>query len=208
MSTTTPRKSRPAFDRTCERCGAVFRTRCHTAKYCYECRPKLQKEYARRSYLRLVESHGEVRRARDRERARVYREENPEKCREAQRRWKQANSDYIREYNRAWRDEHRDHVRALQRESYRRNRAARADIDNARQRLRKGTVQDSDTFLDLAARAGKLMECPRLHIKAMRLPCGDRIECFGNPRCPHCPEDRDPPKMDTSQWGHGGGSLW
>ena len=40
---------------------------------------------------------------------------------------------------------------------------------------------DADTFL--AAHARQLQHCPRMHLTALRLPCGEREECAGHP--PH-----------------------
>lgn len=41
---------------------------------------------------------------------------------------------------------------------------------------------DTDTFL--AAHARRLRHCPRMHLTALRLPCGEREECVAGSRCP------------------------
>lgn len=41
---------------------------------------------------------------------------------------------------------------------------------------------DADTFL--AAHARRLRHCPRMHLTALRLPCGEREECVAGSRCP------------------------
>lgn len=41
---------------------------------------------------------------------------------------------------------------------------------------------DTDTFL--AAHARQLQHCPRMHLTALRLPCGEREECMAGSRCP------------------------
>lgn len=42
--------------------------------------------------------------------------------------------------------------------------------------------RDSDRFL--AAHARQLQHCPRMHLTALRLPCGEREECVAGSRCP------------------------
>lgn len=42
--------------------------------------------------------------------------------------------------------------------------------------------RDTDTFL--AAHARQLQHCPRMHLTALRLPCGEREECVAGSRCP------------------------
>lgn len=41
---------------------------------------------------------------------------------------------------------------------------------------------DADTFL--TAHARQLQHCPRMHLTALRLPCGEREECVAGSRCP------------------------
>ncbi|MBQ9407414.1 MAG: hypothetical protein IJU37_11850 [Desulfovibrio sp.] len=44
----------------------------------------------------------------------------------------------------------------------------------------------------------KILECKRMHLKAMNLPCGTRKECFTPTRCEKCPEDAVEPKEEVS----------
>lgn len=206
MSTTTPRKPRSDFDRTCERCGAVFRTTSRTAKYCPECRKIVARESARKSYAKRRQLDGDRLRELERERAKRYRTNHPEKAAEATRRWKKKHADQVREYNRQYAAEHREHVRGRNRESYRRNYPNRKVRKARKKQLRQESKTNSTAFVELAALSGQLRECPRLHTKALHLPCGQRAECFGVNRCSQCPPDATPPKTDTS-WGWGGGSC-
>lgn len=41
-----------------------------------------------------------------------------------------------------------------------------------------------DTDMFLAAHARQLQHCPRMHLTALRLPCGERDECVAGSRCP------------------------
>lgn len=41
-----------------------------------------------------------------------------------------------------------------------------------------------DTDMFLAAHARQLQHCPRMHLTALRLPCGEREECVAESRCP------------------------
>ena len=40
-----------------------------------------------------------------------------------------------------------------------------------------------DTDMFLAAHARQLQHCPRMHLTALRLPCGEREECVAGSRC-------------------------
>lgn len=42
--------------------------------------------------------------------------------------------------------------------------------------------RDTDGFM--AAHARQLQHCPRMHLTALRLPCGEREECVAGSRCP------------------------
>lgn len=42
--------------------------------------------------------------------------------------------------------------------------------------------RDTDDFM--AAHARRLRHCPRMHLTALRLPCGEREECVAGSRCP------------------------
>lgn len=45
-----------------------------------------------------------------------------------------------------------------------------------------GSSADQSAFL--AAHARQLQHCPRMHLTALRLPCGEREECVAGSRCP------------------------
>lgn len=45
-----------------------------------------------------------------------------------------------------------------------------------------GSSADQSAFLEAHAR--QLQRCPRMHLTALRLPCGEREECVAGSRCP------------------------
>lgn len=45
-----------------------------------------------------------------------------------------------------------------------------------------GSSADQSAFLE--AHALQLQHCPRMHLTALRLPCGEREECVAGSRCP------------------------
>lgn len=44
---------------------------------------------------------------------------------------------------------------------------------------------------------GILVTCPRMHLTALRLPCGERSECFGLSRCQFVPQNMNRPLRRT-----------
>ncbi len=44
---------------------------------------------------------------------------------------------------------------------------------------------------------GMLATCPRMHLTASRLPCGERSECFGFSRCQFVPQNMNRPLRRT-----------
>lgn len=44
---------------------------------------------------------------------------------------------------------------------------------------------------------GILVTCPRMHLTASRLPCGERSECFGLSRCQFVPQNMNRPLRRT-----------
>lgn len=44
---------------------------------------------------------------------------------------------------------------------------------------------------------GILATCPRMHLTASRLPCGERSECFGLSRCQFVPRNMNRPLRRT-----------
>ncbi len=44
---------------------------------------------------------------------------------------------------------------------------------------------------------GMLATCPRMHLTASRLPCGERSECFGLSRCQFVPQNMNRPLRRT-----------
>lgn len=62
----------------------------------------------------------ELKRQKNRESQRRWRQKNPERCREYQRKWRQKNLEHCREYQNSWREKNKDYCR-----EYRRNYVAR-----------------------------------------------------------------------------------
>ncbi len=160
-------------------CGAVFLSACYTAKWCPACRRK-RREETKAAYLDRVRGTEEYR-ARSRESSRRQWEKDPEKarrrCRESHRRRREARPEEVRAYNRA---------------CYARNREAVKKRNRLAYHARKG---DAGVAMRLLEMLGKMRECPRLHVRAASLPCGQRLECFGKIRCAHCPNEAKPPRV-------------
>lgn len=115
-----------------------------------------------------------------------YRAAHPEECRQSAKAWRQAHPEQCREYGRKWRAEHPEECRQANKMQFAKRRAARLG--------REG--RDGSAVMRVLARGGLLQECPRLHVKARELPCGQRAECFGKVRCGKCPDEAMPPRMD------------
>lgn len=121
-------------------------------------------------------------RAKKKERDKRYRENNRETIR---KNWRKSHDAHREEHNAKKRQfiaEHSDEINEKRRELYKKKRskkfaAALLEID------------PTNTQAMLALIADSLKECERLKVKALRLPCGQREECFGPPKCPNCPKN-------------------
>lgn len=194
-------------DVTCAECGTIFQSTGPTAKYCPDCRKVRIRAAGRAYYHRRMEEEPEAFKKRIKEIAEKYYENNKDAVRERVRAWREKNREFCREYNRQWRENNRERVRETGRASYYRTRPMRAERDNARARLQRKKKKDPGAYMELAAMTNTLKECPRLHIKSLNLPCGERVECFGAQRCQFCPADASPPnEVWNKSWGWRGGS--
>ncbi len=85
-----------------------------------------------------------------------------------------------KQYSRAYYRANAERIRAYALQKYHTRREEQA--------RRKKAETIPDFAMQDAAQRGLLLECPRMHLRALQLPCGNRPECFGFPRCPHCPK--------------------
>lgn len=116
-----------------------------------------------------------------------------EKCRELHEKLatKQRNKEYHKEWyaknkekkkatDKAYCEKHREYYREYHRKYYREKIAPKK--------------QNKFAFFEMEVDGKKiiLLECPRCKFKAVKLPCGDRHECWVKPPCPHIPKDKEP----------------
>ena len=180
--------------------------------------PELRRKEAEKSRLYRASEHGraviQARRERQRndpERVAEYRRrrremyaENPEKYRERARRWRRENPETVKAGKDRYRNrpENRERIREARREyektpqriAYNKRRRESLSIRN--RAMKSGSV---DRAVSLLAENNLLQECPRLHVRQLRLPCGQRNECFGVERCPMCPATAKPPTYNWLQ---------
>lgn len=98
--------------------------------------------------------------------------------------------------------EHKEELRAKARARHIEHREEKLPKMREYSRLSRKAKTDSGAAIRLLEWRGQLKECVRLKFRAMNLPCGKRQECFGNPRCPNCPEGATPPNAEFVVWNH------
>lgn len=157
--------------RQCE-CGTTYTPTSGTQKRCPECRKKHDAEYSR-TYVRQNRKRWHI---------------DPDKAKERNRRYRMRHPEKVCEFNRAYRAAHPE----KEREATRRRRE--------KQRLELLAAHDPAAAFRLLDLQGQIQECPRLHVRASSLPCGQRAECFGKVRCEKCPDEAMPPSGKDSSW--------
>ena len=195
------------FTLYCRVCGVAFQNASARAEYC-PCHQKEMKklrcrEWRARNPEKVRESNRKCARKRkeadpDYQRRRYA--ENPERHRQWGRSYYQRHAEECRERTRRYDRAHREEINARRRAEYWENpekfreRACRSYLKaSLRKRAGRG---DGEAGMRLLALNGELRECPRLHVRARELPCGQRVECFGAVRCVHCPAEAKPPRTD------------
>lgn len=108
----------------------------------------------------------------------TYREKHPERVKERKKRWDTANVEHRREYDRKKYKINKLYVRAME--------------------------GDKRAAHEYAKMTGKLKHCPRMHVEAVSLPCGERNECWMGKPCELLPKDAKKPTkrgFGINQWG-------
>jgi len=71
--------------------------------------------------------------------------------------------------------------------------ALNADLSAAKAQLEQAKAEKAK----LAASAILLHSCPRMNVRAVSLPCGDRPECWAGSPCDRIPEGKEPKARPT-----------
>lgn len=173
--------------RICIDCGAPLTHR--AAKRCPACRVVHQKAYIaayRKKWAR----------------------ENRERCNEVARAYYHRNIEARRAHTRNYRAEHREALNAKAREYYWSNRDAQILRVMDYQRRRKLAQQAAtNPAAWVVANLPQLRTCPRLHVTALHLPCGQREECHLHPVCEQAQGKAAPRNANWGWTGGDGGSL-
>ena len=102
-----------------------------------------------------------------------------------------ANKEQILEQKRAYYAANKDRIKARVKKYKADNKAKMQPRINARERAQRALKRNpADARAAMVLVQPKLKECQRMRFKALRLPCGDRPECFLHPRCRHIPKDK------------------
>ena len=72
----------------------------------------------------------------------------------------------------------------------------RRPLDDPRDQPMVSVPPSAEAFL--ATHSSQLQTCPRMHLTALSLPCGERIECFGRKRCSKVPRGMQAPDPKVS----------
>lgn len=80
-----------------------------------------------------------------------------------------------------YRKAHREHCKEYQKNYYQTKLKAKRKL---------GKLPSTEVEVD--GKKITLYECPRLRVKASKLPCGERWECFHNGRCSFVPKGKEP----------------
>lgn len=168
--------ARAPKERPCSDCGRTILSAQTGRALCPECKAKAR----RAAYWRY--NHSEKGRANSRRSSKAWRERYPERAKESRRKnyWS-----------------HVEERRAASRAYY----AAHIEFERLRGRLgsraRRG---DRKAAFELGRLTGRMKTCPRLHVTASSLPCGQRMECWGGKPCEHCAGMKRP-KIEINDWG-------
>lgn len=122
---------------------------------------------------------------------------DPEKRKAAWKAWYEKNKEKKSQYDKKRYGEKGDEIREKNRQRHevkkeeynsksREYHAAHREHINERKRAKRVLAKDPGNWKAIEKVYG-LQECPRLHCKAVHLPCGQREECFGAPICPKVP---------------------
>ena len=176
----------------CVLCGAACESwSCNLPIYCPDCLQKRRKEAARK-YAKEHQAEHNARQRITRKLLPNYAEKNH--AHYLKQKADPKFQEYRREYQRKYYQAHAEKLKARAKAYHQANREKLLPRMQETSRLRRlAKKNDTNATVKLLDMQNKLQECSRLHMRAMRLPCGQREECFGTLRCPKCPASATPP---------------
>ena len=214
---------REPWAHVCTRCGATYMSAGYNALYCPTCRKAAHydsvKRYvssgkgrdiflqAKRDWYHRHKGEmqtTEERRNWYREKSRRYyaehRDEILAKHRETYKQKYMADPNYFRVKNAKWRAEHPERASEIVKAyKSRHSEEIKAYFRKryAMKRLRREAARNKPgAALQLARMEGRIVECPRMHVTMLHLPCGMRDECWCGRPCQHVPEGKEPPRQN------------
>ena len=193
------------IEANCEACGGTFtkkhnaytKTRCDACQKARDAQRKLDwlktekgKEYSRRR--NFIRYHKDP--EKERERNKAWKAANHDKVLENNRKWYWANHEKAKEICRNYarsergillrrqRDRaHLEHIREMRRKDYWNKHERMLLLKRLRYKIGKG---DMLARLERDKILGRIKRCDRLHLSALKLPCGQY------PSCHKCPQDQ------------------
>lgn len=168
------------YPRKCSDCGAdIMAGRKSGRVLCRACYAANRKEAHKR--YRATEKGREV----SKKACKTWREKYPEKT---------------REYGKAYREEHREEIRVNRRESY----WANVEEERRKARIRAQAIANKPgARLEMAKVRGEAEFCQRMRVSMLKLPCGQRPECWAGKPCEQCrgmAKPRDTSFGSISRW--------
>lgn len=163
----------------CVDCGTEFEGY-GNAQRCDDCkvkhREKKQKEYRKRSYAKWYADP-----------------ENKKHVKESTRKYYQEHKEFYKEYQRRY---FQEHTKAKRKEWYEKNKEAiraKQKVYREKYKRQRELAKLFNVFeIEVGGKKIKMYECPKLRFKAMKLPCGDRYECWLEPKCQLIPDGKEP----------------
>lgn len=207
-------------DRVCEVCGAVFWSK-RLAKTCSEeCfkkrKARLNAEYVEQNREQVREYHKayyqEVTKPVQKQLYALHKkalkaryEQHKDERNERRRAIYAGNKEAVQKKNAEWREKNREIKRAIDREYYAKHKEERVRQQREYYAKRKDEIQRKRRFAVLEqtkvtvdGTTLTLFYCEKLKLKASRLPCGDRWQCWDGEPCQFIPKGKEPMSFQTS----------
>ena len=167
---------RQPWEQPCAECGKTILSASYSRALCPECHERCKKAAAKK--YRSSEAGKQVHRA-------------------TMKRWRLAHPDKEKEKRDKYKATHREELKAKGRARYQANIEIEREKSKLRQRIYKGNVAAK---LEYAKLIGKAQTCPRLHLTAIDLPCGQRPECWWGKPCEKCADMKRPIHKGFDDW--------
>lgn len=190
-------------ERTCEVCGAVFwsprlaktcseecfkkRKAKRNAEYMEEHREEL-KEYHKTYYQEIIKPVQKKLYARHKQALKKRYEQHKAERNARRREIYAGNGDKVREQNARWREQNRE----LKRQIDAKYREQHREEINRKARERRKFAELEFIIVEVDGQQIKLYKCPRMELKANKLPCGDRYHCWQDEPCKFIPKNKEP----------------